>query len=68
VRHLNLLVSFFLFVVILSGLAASAQKPATVAANDDEDLRRTVRELVLRVSALEEELHKERAARLPHLL
>jgi Putative beta-barrel porin-2, OmpL-like. bbp2 len=61
-RRLNLLVSFFLFVVMLSGLAASAQSPGTVTANDDEDLRRTVRELALRVSALEEELHKERAA------
>jgi hypothetical protein len=61
-RCLNRLVSFFLFAAILSGLAASPQKSGTVAANDDEDLRRTVCQLALRVSALEEELHKERTA------
>jgi Putative beta-barrel porin-2, OmpL-like. bbp2 len=61
-RCLNRLILFFLFVTILSGLVASAQMPSTATPNDDEDLRRTVRELALRVSALEEELHKERVA------
>jgi hypothetical protein len=61
-RCLNRLVSIFLFVAISSGLAASAQKEVTAAANEDQDLRRTVRELALRVSALEEELREERAA------
>jgi Putative beta-barrel porin-2, OmpL-like. bbp2 len=58
----NRLVSFFLFAAVLSSAVASAQKVGATAVNDDEDLRRTVRELALRVSALEEELHKERAA------
>jgi Putative beta-barrel porin-2, OmpL-like. bbp2 len=58
----NRLISFLFFAVLLSGLAASAQTQGATPANGDEDLRQTVRELALRVSALEDELHKERAA------
>jgi hypothetical protein len=60
-RCVHRLVLFFLFAAVLSGLVTSAQTPSAAAPNDDEDLRRTVRELALRVSALEDELHKERA-------
>jgi Putative beta-barrel porin-2, OmpL-like. bbp2 len=55
------LISLFFFAGLLSGLAASAQTPSAAPAND-ADLRLMVRELALRVSALEDELHKERAA------
>jgi len=58
------LFSLLFFAGLLSGLAASAQTPSATATNGDEDLRRMVRELSLRVSALEEELHKERAVTL----
>jgi Putative beta-barrel porin-2, OmpL-like. bbp2 len=52
----------FLFVTLPTGFAAHAQT-TTAAASDseNEDLRQTVRELALRVSALEEELHRQRA-------
>jgi hypothetical protein len=60
-RCLYRVILFFLSVAIFSGIVASAQARATATTNEDEDLRQTVRELVLRVSALEEELHKERA-------
>ena len=52
----------FFFAILLSGFTASAQMPTATAANGDEDLRQMVRELSLRVSALEDELYKERAA------
>ena len=46
---------------LLSGFAASAQTSGlSHLPMVTEDLRQTVRELALRVSALEEELHKER--------
>jgi hypothetical protein len=61
-RCLNRLVLFFLCATVLLGVVASAQTPSATVPNDDEDLRCTVRELALRVTALEEELHKERAA------
>ncbi len=51
----------FLFVTLPTGFAAHAQTTTAAASRDEEDLRRTVRELALRVSALEEELHKQRA-------
>ncbi len=51
----------FLFVTLSTGLAAHAQTTTAAASHDEEDLRKTVRELALRVSALEEELHKQRA-------
>jgi hypothetical protein len=50
----------FLFVTLPAGLAAHAQTTTAVASHDEEDLRKTVRELALRVSALEEELHRQR--------
>jgi hypothetical protein len=62
-RCLNRLVSLFLFVTCLPVLAALGQTVNRAAAtNEDADLRQTVRELALRVTALEEELHRERAA------
>jgi hypothetical protein len=51
----------FLFVTWLAGYAALAQTATGTASHDEEDLRKTVRELALRVSALEEELHRQRA-------
>ena len=66
-RSLNRLpILFFLFVAIL--LVAMLGDPvgyaqttsASVSREEVEDLRQTVRELALRVSALEEELHKQR--------
>src|ERR1700754_4875061 len=57
----RLFISFLVFAA-LPGCAASAQTTtATASRTDDEDLRQTVRELALRVSALEEELHRQRA-------
>jgi hypothetical protein len=45
-----------------SGFAAHAETTAAAASHDEvEDLRKTVRELAQRVSALEEELHRQRA-------
>jgi Putative beta-barrel porin-2, OmpL-like. bbp2 len=58
----NRLISLLSLATFLFGLVASAQTPSAVPTKDDEDLRQTVRELAMRVSALEEELHKERAA------
>jgi hypothetical protein len=58
----NRLILLLFFAGLLSGLTASAQTPGATPANGDEDLRQMVRELSLRVSALEEELHRERAA------
>lgn len=59
-RHL---VSISLLVALPHSSAAYAQTSTTTASHrEDEDLRETVRELSLRVSALEEELHKQRAA------
>ena len=47
---------------LLSGVAGVAQSSTTSSASqDDADLRQMVHDLSLRVSALEEELHKERA-------
>ncbi|MGD0443371.1 MAG: outer membrane beta-barrel protein [Edaphobacter sp.] len=55
-----LLLSFF--ISIPSGFLALAQTTtATAAHGENEDLRETVRQLALRVSALEEELHRQRA-------
>jgi Putative beta-barrel porin-2, OmpL-like. bbp2 len=59
-RCVNRLVSFSFFLSLLCGLSAKAQTtPATKA--DVEELRQTVRELASRVSALEEELHKQQS-------
>ena len=57
---------FVLLAVLLSGAEGFAQTGSASgdrSGGSDEELRRTVRDLVLRVSALEEELRKERAAR-----
>jgi Putative beta-barrel porin-2, OmpL-like. bbp2 len=60
-RFFHRLLVLFLFSV-LSGFAALAQTTTAGASHgEDEDLRKTVRELALRVSALEEELHMQRA-------
>jgi hypothetical protein len=59
---LKRLISLLFFAGLLYGVAASAQTPSAAPGNNDEDLRQMVRELALRVSALEDELHKERAA------
>ncbi len=50
--------------VLMSGIPANGQSPAGASAGaavpqQDEDLRKMVRELSLRVSALEEELHSQ---------
>jgi hypothetical protein len=57
----RLFVSFLVFAA-LPGCDSSAQTTTAAALHsEDEDLRQTVRELALRVSALEEELHRQRA-------
>src|SRR4051812_39597170 len=52
-----------IFVAALArGFAAHAQTATTALSHEEEeDLRKTVRELALRVSALEAELHNRRA-------
>lgn len=56
------LVAFFgLFVMLLPSEAYAQNTTAVAASSEKEDLQQTVRELELRVSALEEELHKQRA-------
>jgi Putative beta-barrel porin-2, OmpL-like. bbp2 len=53
---------FFLLSALHPGVAAHAQAPTALASDhEEEDLRKTVRALALRVSALEEELHRQRA-------
>jgi hypothetical protein len=60
-RFLNRLpVVFFFNLVLLPGFVAYAQATPAAAHSDDEDLRETVRLLALRVSALEDELHRQR--------
>lgn len=56
--------AFFLFLIAMMLSVATHAQSSNAAATDssDEDLRKMVRELSLRVSALEEELHKEHAA------
>src|SRR5258707_15858462 len=56
----RLLVSFLLFVALLPGAGVLAQTTAAGPHSEEEDLRQTVRELALRVTALEEELHRQR--------
>ena len=60
---LRLAAVLFLFVVTLTGIAALAQTTTAASHGEEEDLRKAVRELALRVSALEEELHRQRAGR-----
>jgi Putative beta-barrel porin-2, OmpL-like. bbp2 len=60
-RFLNRLSVVFLVSSTFSCFVAHAQTATGAASHvEDEDLRKTVRELALRVSALEEELHKQR--------
>src|SRR5271170_6186098 len=60
-RCLNRLATFVLFVAWMPGVALNAQTSGSAPSNkEEEDLRQTVRELALRVTALEEELHRER--------
>ena len=60
-RFLSRLLILSLFVSIPSGFVAVAQTTTTTSTYDEnEDLRKTVRELALRVSALEEELRRQR--------
>ena len=60
-RCFRKLLLFSLFFVLFSGFAVRAQTPKATPTNADvEELRQTVRDLALRVSALEAELHKER--------
>ncbi len=61
----NRIVTLLLSAVLMSGIPARGQSPAgsmtgATVQQQDEDLRKTVRELALRVSALEEELHRQR--------
>jgi hypothetical protein len=61
-RCLNRLILFFLFASLLSGVMGFAQAQGSPTASGDEDeLRRTVSDLVERVSVLEKELREERA-------
>jgi len=61
-RCASRLIFFSLFVALLPGAAADAQNMTAAASyKEDEDLRLMVRELAARVSALEEELHRQRA-------
>jgi Putative beta-barrel porin-2, OmpL-like. bbp2 len=60
----RLLVLFLFSPALVPGFVASAQMATAVPSpgGDEADLRKTVHELALRVSALEEELHKQRTA------
>ena len=60
-RYSTRLVLFSAFLVLSSGFEVTAQTAASAPTNADiEELRQTVHDLALRVSALEAELHKER--------
>jgi Putative beta-barrel porin-2, OmpL-like. bbp2 len=60
-RLKNLLPMFFLTFMLLPGVAMQGQTTASSSHAEEEDLRETVRQLALRVSVLEEELHRQRA-------
>ncbi len=58
----RLLVLFFFLVSTSGGVVVLAQTTAAAMTRDEEqDLRKQVQELALRVSALEDELHRQRA-------
>ena len=60
-RRFNRLLLFSFLLIGLSGFESDAQTMATAPTNADvQELRQTVHDLALRVSALEAELHKER--------
>ena len=56
----RLAVSFFFFPIVGTSVAI-AQNSRAASHEEVEELRQTVRELAMRVSALEDELHKQRA-------
>jgi hypothetical protein len=58
-RYVERFAICLLCTALLSGSTVYAQNTAQ---SEDEDLRQTVRELTLRVSALEQELHKQQVA------
>ena len=61
-RRFNRLILFSLFVALFSGSQGNAQGPASQPSSADvEELKQTVRDLALRVSALEAELQKQRS-------
>jgi hypothetical protein len=61
-RCLNRLSTLVFFVALIPGTVLRTQAQTSAATSKDvEDLRQTVRELTLRVSALEEELHQGRS-------
>jgi len=61
-RRFNQLLLLSLFVALLSGLVGNAQTAVAPPSNADvEELKQTVRDLALRVSALEAELQKQRS-------
>jgi hypothetical protein len=58
----NPLFMFFLALMLLPSYAMQGQAATASSSHaEDEDLRETVRQLALRVSVLEEELHRQRA-------
>jgi hypothetical protein len=60
-RRCKQLSIFLVSLILLSGLAVHGQTKSTSSHAEEEDLRETVRQLALRVSVLEEELHRQRA-------
>lgn len=62
-RFFPLRLSGFVFVIFIAGSAALAQSAPVAASRDEvEELRQTVRELAMRVSALEEQLNRQKSA------
>ncbi|MBB5328491.1 outer membrane beta-barrel protein [Tunturiibacter gelidoferens] len=60
-RRFNRLILFSLFVALFSGIVGNAQTAVAPPSNADvEELKQTVRDLALRVSALEAESQKQR--------
>src|ERR1700761_2986515 len=63
-RRFNRFLLLSLFAALLSGIVGNAQTAVAPSSNADvEELRQTVRDLALRVSALEAELQKQRTVR-----
>lgn len=58
-RFINRLLLLFLLVALFGSATYAQTTTAEASHSEEEDLRQTVRELSLRVSALEKELHKE---------
>jgi hypothetical protein len=65
-RCINRIVLLFVLVILSSGVASSAQNAASTPSSAEvEELRQSVRELALRVTALETELHKGQTVATP---